>query len=117
MYHIDAGYGQMSIKAPRPSRGATIAVVTSLVWSLYWAGVVWTDVISHTELGRMGLSGGISPHQAFEVLFTAAHGGIRWAAGSGLILLAWGGARLRNARGRHAPGVTSTGRTAMVTGD
>lgn len=100
----------------RPSRGVIAGAIAFLAWTVYWAGIVVTDVLTETALGRAGSLQGLSLHEVFEVLFTAAHGGVRWAAGTGLILLAWGTTRFWRVRRRRAHELPRR-REAMVTGD
>ena len=55
-----------------------VAVVVAVAWSWIWIPPMLAGVRAHTELGANGVNGMPSAHALFEVLFVAAHWGIRW---------------------------------------
>ncbi len=52
-----------------------------LVWSWVWLPPMVAGIRTQTELGQNGWAHMPSAHQAFEVLFVAAHWGVRWLPG------------------------------------
>lgn len=85
-------------------------------WTLYWAGSIWTEVRAATAVGQGLPLRDVTAHDIFQLLFVAAHGGIRWMAGVALLLLLGLAAFLwvrRPARVR----LRGDRRTVSVTGD
>jgi hypothetical protein len=51
------------------------------LWTLPWTVMGVQDVLGATILGQTGLSGGLSAHAVFQIVFVAAYTGVRWMAG------------------------------------
>lgn len=56
----------------------SLALVTVLGWSFLWLPPMVAGVRAQTELGANGVNGVPSAHSLFELLFVAAHWGVRW---------------------------------------
>jgi hypothetical protein len=63
----------------------TVAAVLVLAWSWKWLPPMFAMVREQTEIGR-GLSGVPSGHAVFELVFVAAHCGVRWLPGVAAIV-------------------------------
>lgn len=75
-------------------------------WTAYWAVPAFHAVLTETTLGQSGVSAsGLAAWQVLEVLFVAAHYGVRWLPGAALILMAVvATGRLAAPRTAHASG-------------
>lgn len=75
-------------------------------WTAYWAVPTFHAVLTETTLGQNGVNaGGLAAWQVLEVLFVAAHYGVRWLPGAALVLVAVvATGRLVAARPMHASG-------------
>lgn len=99
----------MKIDGGRFRRPLTLLGLPLTVWTVYWAAVIWTDVRASTTLGQGEALHQVAAHDVFQLLFVAAHGGVRWMAGVAVVALVgvaaflWGRgpARVRRARRRE----------------
>jgi hypothetical protein len=78
---------RMKIDAGRFRRPLLGLGVLLAVWTTYWAAVIWTEVRTSTTLGQGEGIHEVAAHDVFQVLFVAAHGGVRWMAGVVALLL------------------------------
>lgn len=83
----------------------TVLGLAALAWSLFWIPLILADVRAATALGQGAPLGELGVHHAFQLLFVAAHMGIRWLAG----MLVLGGA--------HAALVLRRRRAARILAD
>lgn len=79
-----------------------LALLAGLLWALPWGYLVIQDVLTRSTIGR-GAAGAVDMHEAFELLFVAAHFGVRMLVGLGVIAALWGVVHLFAQRRRTGP--------------
>ena len=58
-----------------------VALIGLLAWSAKWLPPMASMVAEQTAIGQHGLHGLPSGHEVFELIFVAAHCGVRWLPG------------------------------------
>ena len=95
----------------KPSLPTKLTVLAAALWAVPWAWLMIVDVLNRTAIGR-GMAGSVDMHEAFELVFAAAHYGIRLLGGWVFLATLWFVARyvresgVGHGRVKRAPGVT-----------